>query len=245
MKALILAAGYGVRLYPLTKKWPKPLLNIRNKPIIKYIIDTIKKIGEIDKIYVVTNKKFFSKFKKWNDKFHYKVPIEIINDGTTKNENRLGAIGDIKYVVDKKGIDDDLLIIGGDNLFQFNLRPCINLANKFNSFVIGIYDIKKKEQATRFGVVTIDKKSFRIKSFEEKPARPKSTYIATCAYVFPKDKLYLVTKYINERNNLDAPGHYISWLVKNKFDIYACLFKGKWFDIGQKETLRMARKKFE
>ncbi len=244
MKALILAAGYGVRLYPLTKKWPKPLLRVKRKPIIDYIIRQIADIKEIDEIYVITNKKFYGLFNAWNKRFKSWQKISIISDATTTNENRLGAIGDIKFAINKKRVHDDLLIIGGDNLFKFNLRPFVDLATRDRAFALGIYNIKNKKDAGRFGVVTIDKKSLRLKTFEEKPAKPKSTYIAMCAYVFPKDKLGLIDKYIKEKNNLDAPGHYISWIVKNRHKIYGHVFSGRWFDIGQKETLKLAQKKF-
>lgn len=242
MKALIMGAGYAVRLYPLTKDKAKPLLPVAQKPIIEYIIEKLEVFSEIDRIYVVTNNKFYNQFKEWAENFSYHKPIEIINDGTLSNEDRLGAIGDIHYVVSTKNVTDDLIIIAGDNLFDFDLGK---LKEYFVSkkLVICAYDVKDKELAKKYGIVSIDSKG-RVISFVEKPAVPPSTFAALGIYLFKHDAVDLFEQYVSEGNNRDAPGYFIQWAYQ-RTDVYAYPFQGTWYDIGDLASYEQANKVYE
>jgi glucose-1-phosphate thymidylyltransferase len=237
MKALVLAAGYGTRLYPLTKDYPKPLLPVRNVPIINYIIKQLEKIEEVDKIIIVCNDRFFEKFKSWKRKYHFEKEIKILNDKTTSNTDRKGAIGDTIFAIDDLNLQEDLLVVGGDNLNSLNLNRFINFARTRNACCIALYDIKDREKATRFGVVKVDR-NFRIKQFQEKPSNPASTLIATCIYYFPKESLSLLFAYeAAAAGRHDATGLYINWLSQ-KIPVYGFRFVGKWFDIGHLDTYK-------
>lgn len=244
MKALILAAGYATRLYPLTKKYPKPLLEVKNKPIVDYIIDKLSPVKLIDEIIVVTNSKFIGKFEEWRLKAKEPNKITLVDDCTKSNTDRLGAMGDISFVLNKRNIKDDLLIIGGDNLFSGRLKAFVDFALKNKpSATIGVYKLKKIKDASKYGVVGIDKRN-RVIEFEEKPKDPKSPLVAMCLYFIPKKHLNLVKKYLKIRaTKSDATGKYIDWL-KNKEDIFCFIFKGSWYDIGDHKYLNAAKKNF-
>jgi len=228
MKAIILAAGFGTRLYPLTENIPKALLDIKGKPLIEYIIERIPK--EIEKIYIATNEKFYMQFIWWLGKYKNKIKekIEILNDGIKTNENRLGGLGDLHLALNEKNIDDDILIILSDNYFDFDLKNFI----KNKNITLGVYEIPI-EQASKFGVVNIDDNN-KIKEFEEKPKNPKSNLISTGIYFFPKDKLYRIDEYIKQGGNKEGVGYIFPYLL-GKENIIAYKFKGKWYDIGNIE----------
>ncbi|MBU4376105.1 MAG: nucleotidyltransferase family protein [Candidatus Omnitrophica bacterium] len=235
MKALILAAGYATRLYPLTIGMPKPLLPIKDKPIINYTVEQLEKMAELDEIYVVTNHRFYKNFKTWASDYGCKKKITIVNDKTLTNEERLGAIGDIELVIKETKIDDDLVIVAGDNLFAFNLLDFVNFSRKYSpNCSVALHDINSLEEAKKFGIVTIDNDN-KILHFTEKPAKPESTLVAICVYYFPKNKLSMVSKYLEQSKHSDAPGNYISWLVK-KENVYGFTFNEEWYDIGDKHT---------
>ena len=238
MKALILAAGYGTRLYPLTLNKPKPLLEVAGKPIIEYIIEKIEKVKDIDELYIVTNNKFHTHFTNWSKNYNSKTPIKVINDMTLSDQDKLGAIGDMKFVIDKEKIDDDLLVLGGDNLFEFNLQDFINFFNEKQSNIVALYDVKDKEIAKRMSIVELDSEN-KLVSFEEKPENPKSTLIAICCYLYKKQTLPRINEYLEKGNNPDAPGYFIQWLHKND-QVYGWVFTESWFDIGSKEQLEEA-----
>lgn len=240
MKALVLAAGYAVRLAELTKNTPKPFLPINNKRIIDRIIDKIAAIREVGAIYIITNAKFFPAFVEWRKTSPHRDRVSLMNDGTTTNETRLGAIKDMELAIDKKNIDDDLLVVAGDNLFDFELMDFLRFASKRpDSISIAVYDIKDKALAGNFGVVTLvgDK---RMDRFEEKPENPGSTLISTGIYYFPKNKIPLLKKYVAiQDKKLDAPGYFMSWAVKND-RVSGFAFREDWYDIGSIESYRKA-----
>ncbi len=238
MKALILAAGYATRLYPLTEDRPKPLLSIAEKPILEYIMEKLERIKEIDAIYLVTNQKFILKFKNWFANFQMKKRIKILNDGSMCDDDKMGAIGDISFVLEKEKFDDDLLIIAGDNLFELDLSRFIQFFEEKKAPCIALYDIGNKERARKYGVVAMDENQ-RIINFEEKPTLPPSTLIATCLYLFPQKNLSLISTYLKEKRSSDAPGFYIQWLAKRE-EVYGFVFKEKWYDIGSLESLEEA-----
>ena len=245
MKALILAAGYATRLYPLTREYPKSLLPVNGSPIIDYIIDGLARVDEIEEFIVITNNKFFRQFKAWQGKHRLKKKISIVNDLTRDNATRLGAIGDMDFALDKKRIKEDLLVIGGDNLFSGCVNRFLGFARKFSGCpVIGVYDIKKRSEASKYGVIKLDK-SKRVIDFQEKPKDPKSTLVAMCLYYFPKRRLGLIKEYLNTKARRDdAMGFYIDWL-RNRVPVYGYAFSGKWFDIGDHKFYNAAKRGFK
>ena len=244
MKALILAAGYGTRLYPLVKDTPKALLEINNKPLINYIVEKLANIKELDEVFVVTNDKFLQHLEEWGKTVDsYPFSVKIVSDGTKSNDDRLGSIGDIDYVCKHCNIDDDFLVIGSDNLFDYELTGFIADALSHNESVsIGLYDIEQIEEATKFGVVALHDDG-RIESFEEKPEKPKSSLIAMCLYYFPKPTLKFLDEYLKDTGKFDRAGDYIKWITQ-KSDVYGFTFTGRWYDIGSIESFNLAQKDF-
>ena len=245
MKALILAAGYATRLYPLTKKYPKPLLEVKGRPIINYIIDKLGLISDINEIYVVTNSKFMPDFRKWAKTVKSSKKIVLVNDLTKSNQDRLGAIGDIQFVIKKKKIQENLLILGGDNLFSDALGGFLDAAKKnIAPTSLGLYKLKCRDDARRYGVVKLDKLK-RVISFKEKPEHPESSLVAMCLYYISKKYLNFINAYIQEeKRKADATGSYIAWL-KDKVDVYGYVFGGAWFDIGDYKYLNTAKETFK
>ena len=244
MKALILAAGYATRLYPLTKEYPKPLLKVGRKHLIDYIIGKLEAIDVLSEIIVITNSKFISFFRRWAKKVKTKKRITLVDDLTKGLNDRRGAIGDIYFALIKKKIKDNLLVIGGDNLFDADLDKFMDFAvGKGAKPVIGVYDIKKKEKAAGYGVIGMDKEN-RVVDFKEKPLKPKSSLIAMCLYYFPKEKLNLINEYMRKTKKHDATGFYIDWL-RQRESVFGYVFKGRWYDIGDPKVYREARQKFK
>jgi len=244
MKAIILAAGYARRLYPLTKEFPKPLLCVERRPIIEYIIDKLKDLDEIEEIIVVTNSKFIAKFRAWAKGQKINKRLTLVDDLTKDLDDRRGAIGDMSFAINKKRLKDDLLVIGGDNLFDGRLEGFLSFtSSKGNSPVIGAFNIRDRGQARKYGVVKLDKKN-RVVDFQEKPKFPKSTLVAMCVYYFPKSKLSLIREYLTSRaGKCDATGFYIDWLRK-RIPVYGFVFEGHWYDIGSYKFYNKARQQF-
>jgi len=238
IKAIILCAGYATRLYPLTMNKPKPLLYVGGKPIIEYIIGRLDGIGSLDAIYVVTNDKFSSHFNEWKKGLRHPKEIVIVNDGTLSNEDRLGAIGDIHFVIERERIDDDVLVIGGDNLFEFSLLHLHGFFLKKKRSVVALYDVKDRKLASQYGIVSLDS-SHRIIDFQEKPAKPKSTLASTACYIFSKDDITELGKCIREHRKPDNLGDFIKYLSSHR-EVYGFAFTERWFDIGSHEQLREA-----
>jgi glucose-1-phosphate thymidylyltransferase len=243
MKVLILAAGYGTRLYALVKDKPKALLEVNDKPLIQYILEKIENMQDLNEVILVTNNKFYSIFQEWSKGTSFSCNIRIVNDQTTTPDDRLGSIGDIDYILKQEDVNDDLLVIGSDNLFDFNLDEYTVFAREKSPAVsIGLYDIHNLEEAKLFGVVGLDDNK-KITSFEEKPEQPKSTLIAMCFYFLPKESLNLVGNYLQEVKKSDTAGDYIRWLHQ-KNEVYGFKFSGKWYDIGSVEAYKEAQEKF-
>ncbi|MCH8003564.1 MAG: nucleotidyltransferase family protein [Nanoarchaeota archaeon] len=241
MDALILAAGYGTRLHPLTENTPKPLLKVAGKLIIEHIINKLGELDVINQIYIVTNDKFEQNFKEWLKNFDAKKSIEIINDNTKSNEDRLGALGDINYAIKTKNIENDIIVIAGDNLFELSLKEVVDIFKRTNHNVIVLYDVKDSELAKNYGVVDI--RDNIVVNFEEKPSNPKSTLVSTGIYLFPKKTLSLIKKYIDQGNSPDKSGSFIEWLHKRE-GVYAYVTDKKWYDVGSFEQLERAKKHF-
>ena len=244
MKSVILCAGYATRLYPLTREFPKPLLTVRQKPIINYILDKLEKIENIDEIIVITNSKFISRFRNWTKTLRCKKHIVLVDDLTIEESDKRGAIGDMEFAIEAKRIKDDLLVIGGDNLFDGGIDEFLSFAkNNKPKPVIGVYNIKNICQARKYGVVRLNKNK-QIVDFMEKPKRPKSKLVAMCLYYFPRQNLKLIREYLSHRGEKrDATGFYIDWLRK-RVKVYGFIFAGRWYDIGEHRFLNEAKERF-
>lgn len=244
MKVLLLAAGYATRLYPLTLNTPKPLLIVAGKPVLEYIFGLIEPLKEVDEVFIVTNQKFFPDFEKWRNTFSSSKKITVVDDGTASNETRLGATGDIEFVIEKKHIKDDLVVLAGDNLFKADLMLFVNFCiSKRPSVTLGLYDVKDLLLAKNYGIVSIDENN-RVIDFKEKPLVPASTLAAMCLYFFPKEKLGIMKEYLKEPTAKDAPGYFLEWLYKREA-LFGYVFRDKlWFDIGDKKSLDEADAEF-
>jgi len=243
MKALILAAGYGTRLASVIKDTPKPLIPVGNRPLIDYVVEQLADIKPLSEIVVVSNNKFTPYFQKWAGALGGRLPIRVVNDGTNTPEERLGSVGDIRFVWQKESSLQDWLIIGGDNLFDGDLSQFIDFAiSKSPAVSIGVYDIKDIRAAAKFGVLAIDANQ-KVVSFQEKPPNPASSLITMCLYYFPKQTLGYLGEYLSESKAVDAAGSYIQWLSEKK-NVYGFQFSGKWYDIGSIESLEEARAHF-
>jgi glucose-1-phosphate thymidylyltransferase len=243
MTIIVLAAGYAVRLQPLTLNTPKPLLTIGGRTIMDRIMDKIEGAGCCGPVYIVSNARFSGKFADWAKASPAKERIKVIDDGTTTNENRLGAIRDLDLVIEGSSINDDVLVVAGDNLFEFDLKKFLDFAKARKDGVsIAAYDIGDNALAKNFGVVKVDEAG-KVTDFEEKPPAPKSTLVSTGEYYFPKNKLSFIKEYVKMQDKLDAPGYYIGWLARHD-KVYGFRFLEDWFDIGSIESYRKADKKY-
>ncbi len=243
MKALILAAGYGTRLASVIKDTPKPLIPVGKRPLIDYVVDRLSNVKSLTEIVVVSNNRFTPDFQKWSTSRSGKLPIRVVNDGTNTPEERLGSVGDIRFVWQKESALHDWLIVGGDNLFDGDLSVFVDFAiTKSPAITIGVYDIKDIQAATRFGVSALDADR-KVISFQEKPKNPASSLITMCLYYFPKQTLGFLAEYLSESKVVDAAGSYIQWLSEMKI-VYGFQFFGKWYDIGSIESLEEARAHF-
>ena len=239
MKAIILAGGFARRLWPLTKNKAKPLLEVGGKPIIAHLLDKIEKVDEIEEVFISTNSRFEEQFKSFIKGFSAKKKLKLVIEPASGENEKLGSIGGLNYLINKEKINDDVIIIGGDNLFEFDINELIRFYNKKKQLVVGVYDIKDKALASEFGVVSIDEDK-KIINFEEKPAKPKTTLISTAVYIYPRKVLRLVKEYLEQGNCPDKAGSFLAWLHK-KMEVFAFVFSERWFDIGSLEALEQAR----
>ncbi|HEY3760275.1 MAG TPA: nucleotidyltransferase family protein [Verrucomicrobiae bacterium] len=245
MKVIILAAGYATRLYPLTLTQPKPLLPVAGKPMVEHVLDNLASISEIDRVYVVTNAKFAGHFQKWSEGYRVtksKFDFTVVNDGSTDDNNKLGAIGDMHYVIKTQNVDDDLIVVAGDNLFSNKLDDFGKFIRQKNAPVLALYDVGDLEQIKKYNSITVDGEG-RITFFEEKPKAPTSTLTGIALYYYPKSALPLIQRYIAEGNNPDQPGRLVQWLYP-RTAFYTWRVPGLWYDIGSRETLEEANKIF-
>jgi glucose-1-phosphate thymidylyltransferase len=242
MKCILLAAGYATRLYPLTKDRPKSLLPIGNSTILEFIIRKIEQVDDVEQIYIVTNERFVEQFQKWAAQYSSIKKITVLNDGTTTNENRLGAIADLAMVLEHEKIDEDILVLAGDNLFDFALEDFVKFFNNVGHDCITAHELTDCKVLQRTGVVEIDNRQCII-SFEEKPQQPKSNLAVPPFYIYQRATLPLIKQYLKAGNNPDAPGNFIPWLLTQK-DVYAYRFNGNRYDIGTLESYEEVCKLF-
>jgi len=245
MKVIILAAGYATRLYPLTLTRPKPLLPVAGKPMIEYVLDSLAPIGGIDRIYVVTNAKFAGQFQQWSEDYRStkaKLNFTVVNDGSTDDTNKLGAIGDMHFVLKTQNVDDDIIVVAGDNLFSDKLEGFGKHGREKSAPVLALYDVGNLEEIRKYNSITLDGDG-RITFFEEKPKKPTSTLTGIALYYYPRATLPLIHQYVAEKNNPDQPGRLVQWLYR-RMPVYTWKVPGIWYDIGSKETLEEANRIF-
>jgi glucose-1-phosphate thymidylyltransferase len=231
MKALVLAAGYGTRLHPLTTQTAKPLLPLGGKAIVEYLVEQLDGIAEIDRIDIVTNDRFAAAFERWARRAQGATPIAVVNDGTSSNEERLGAIGAMHYAVTSRGIDEALLVVGGDQAYTFDFGEFVRFFHGHGSSV-ALHRIRDPEAIKRYSEVRLDGRG-RIVEFREKPAVPRYELCATCLYLYTPADVGRIGEYLESGGNRDAPGYYVGWL-HTRTDVYGYEFGGAWFDIGDR-----------
>lgn len=260
MKVILLCGGYATRLYPLTENHPKPLLSVAGRPILEWILDRVKELHNIEGVYVVTNHRFTPQFSEWAASRRHPegqgpegstgilrfaqddIEVEIIDDQTTTNENRLGAIGDLAFVLREKKIgQEDLLVIAGDNFFDFSLDEFVRKAmTRGKAASLVAVDIHDRKLAKQYGILRTDENG-RVLEFLEKPSQPPTTLASCGIYWLPAAARVMLDTYLASGHNFDQPGHYMRWLAE-KNALFAVPLKGHWLDIGDRESYEKANK---
>ena len=236
MKAIILAGGYATRLRPLTDDLSKCLLPVGGRPMVDWILDRVREVDEIDEVHVVTNSRFARDFEHWA---MFKDGVTVHDDRTSSNEDRLGAIGDVAFTLEQAAIDDDVIVIAGDNLFDYDLQDYVDFwRGKGVASAVAVRDVGDLRLASQYGVVALDGDD-RVVEFVEKPENPTSTLCATATYVYHREHVPLVRRYLAEGNPPDQSGSFFEWL-RSREPVYGFWFTGIWLDIGDKEQLLAA-----
>ena len=237
MKCIVLAAGYATRLYPLTENFPKPLLDVQGKSILEWLIEDIETISQIDEVIVVSNHKFYHQFLLWKNSLNTRLTITLIDDGSTENENRLGAVRDIAFAIEKCNIEDDILVMAGDNLLDFSVNGFVDFYNEKKASCIMRHYEPSIEKLRRTGVVTVNEKS-KVLQMQEKPEKPQSNWAVPPFYIYPRNVLKCILEGIASKScDTDAPGCFIAWFSQ-KEDVYAYPMPGKRYDIGDMESYK-------
>lgn len=238
MKLLVLAAGYATRLYPLTLDRPKALLEVGGRPMLDRVLESLASV-EPDTTYVVTNAKFAAHFREWAA---VRADVDVLDDGTTSDEDKLGAIGDIAFALEERQVDDDLVVVAGDNLFSGDLSGFGRLARERRVPLLAVYDVGDLAEMPKYNAIEVDGEG-RIVYFEEKPASPTSTLTGIALYHYPRETLPLIRRYVAEGNNPDQPGRLVEWLYP-RTPVYTWRVPGAWYDVGSRETLEEADRLF-
>lgn len=241
MKCLILAAGYATRLYPLTENFPKPLLTVGDKTILDWLIDDIDSANAVDEYVVISNHKYAPHFEKWAKDKSQK--ITIVDDGTSSNETRLGAVKDIQFAIDVLNLNDELLVIAGDNVLDFSLTKFIAYTQEKKTSCVMRYFEADEKRLTKCGVVTINEHD-QIVNMMEKPAHPESNWCCPPFYYYTREDAKLIQKGIDSGCGTDAPGSYIAWLC-TQVPVHAMEMPGQRYDIGNLESYEQVQKNYK
>ena len=240
MKCVVLAAGYATRLYPLTENFPKPLLKVGDKTILDWLLDDIAQTGLADRYIVVSNHKFAPQFEAWAA--DHPLPISIVDDGTETNETRLGAVRDIQLAVERLHLNDDLLVIAGDNVLDFSLAHFLRYAREKNTSCAMRYDEKDPARLRKCGVAEVDGQD-RLLSLEEKPAQPKSHWCTPPFYFYTAADAQKIPAALADGCGADAPGSLVSWMCRHT-PMHSMEMPGRRFDIGSLETYRQVQETY-
>jgi glucose-1-phosphate thymidylyltransferase len=234
VNCVVLAAGYATRLRPLTDNTPKHLLPVGGRPMLDWVLDRVGELDEVDSIHLVTNSRFAPEFARWAE------PRGIIvhDDGTTSNEDRLGAVGDLRLAIEAAGLEkDELIVLAGDNLFELSLPHFVSWwrEKRQPASAVPLHDVGNLELATHYGIADTDAQD-RIVRFIEKPSDPPSTLVSTLIYVFAPEHVKLVATYLDDGQSPDNAGSFLGWLAARE-PVYGYRFDGSWFDIGNHDQL--------
>lgn len=240
MKCLILAAGYATRLYPLTENFPKPLLKVGEKTILDWLLDDIDASGAVDEYVVISNHKFARHFDDWAKTKPYK--INVVDDGTETNETRLGAVKDIQFAIEKLGIDDDMLVIAGDNVLDFSLTKFVKYCKEKKTSCVMRYYEPSEKKLLKCGVLTIDDSDL-ITEMTEKSPTPATHWCCPPFYYYTKEDAKRIQSGIDSGCGTDAPGSYIAWLCKQT-KVHAMEMPGSRYDIGNLESYEQVQKDY-
>lgn len=230
MKNIMLAAGYATRLYPLTENFPKPLLPVCNKPIINWLLDDIDALPEITEHYIISNHKFVKHFEEWKAKQSYTKPIVILDDGSTDNEHRLGAVRDILFAVEHMEMPEEALVVAGDNLVDFSFGEFLSFAREKKTACVMCHEENDLQKQQKTAIITRDFNGL-ITSYEEKPKSPKGNLAIPPFYYYRLQDLQRIEEAIQDGCNVDAPGNLAAWL-SSKTPMHAWMMSGKRYDIG-------------
>lgn len=241
MKCVILAAGYATRLYPLTENFPKPLLKVGEKTILDWLVDDIETSGEIDEYIVISNHKYAEHFTAWAGE--KAVKITVVDDGTSTNETRLGAVADIKFAIDALGLDCDMLVIAGDNVLDFSLTRFIAYARKKGESAIMRYYEPDTKRLLKSGVVAFDDTD-RVTKMTEKSPEPMTNWCTPPFYYYTREAASLIGEAIESGCGIDAPGSFIAWLCE-RLPVYAMEMPGKRYDIGNLESYENVKREYK
>ena len=242
MKTLILAAGYATRLYPLTKNFPKPLLEVGGTTILDRLIERLDDIESVDQHIVVTNATFHQHFEDWKAKSNYKKEIVILNDGTTSNDNRLGAVKDILFAIEQLAIQEDLLVLAGDNVVTFSFADFVKYAQEKGTSCISCHEEPSKAALQKTGVLEADE-DMRARVLHEKPENPPSHWAVPPFYYYKSSDLPLIKTALDHGCGFDAPGNLAAWLCKET-PVYAWPINGARYDIGDMAAYEHAQEVF-
>lgn len=246
MKNIVIAAGYATRLYPLTENFPKPLLKIGERSILDRILDDVDGIEDIDEHIIVTNHKFAEIFNNWVSERKQKPgtkPIRIIDDGTTDNENRLGAVKDLLLAIDEFDINDDIMVLAADNVLDFSFQGFVNFFKQKNTSVIMCHHEPELYKLQRTGVIAVDE-DMKVLEMQEKPEHPVSNWAVPPFYIYKKNDLPLIRDCLNHGCGFDAPGNLAHYLV-NATTIHAWIMPGSRYDIGSLDSYKEAQILFQ
>jgi glucose-1-phosphate thymidylyltransferase len=233
---LVLAAGYATRLRPLTDTVAKPLLPLAGRPMLEYLYDKIAAVPDFDELHVVTNSRFAKDFRAWAASGDRPLPVVVHDDGTSTNEDRLGAIGDIQFVIERAGLaGEDLLVMAGDNLFEFDLAELVSFWRSKDGSAVCVHDVDDRELMRQYSMVELDDDD-RVTYLVEKPDEPTTTLAAIAVYLYRADHAALIAGYLAEGHSPDQPGRFVVWLYP-RVPVYAYRFPGQWLDIGDREQL--------
>ncbi|GAA0461756.1 NDP-sugar synthase [Halococcus dombrowskii] len=231
MDAIVLAGGYATRLWPITKHRPKMFLPVGGADVIDRIFDELETDDRIEDVYVSTNERFAPEFERHIAESEFTKPRLSVEE-TTDEDEKFGVVGALAQLVEREDIDDDLLVIAGDNLISFSLSDFVDEFESRGAPTIAAYDVGSKERASSYGLVELD--GDQVVDFQEKPDEPNSTLVSIACYAFPAEALAF-DEYLAGDNNPDEPGWFIQWLQATRA-VYAYTFDGAWFDIGTPES---------
>lgn len=236
MICAILAAGYATRLYPLTENFPKPLIKVGEKTILDWLVSDVDASCEVSQFVVITNHRYFRHFADWAGSARYSATVTLLDDGSTDNENRLGAVRDIQFAVEEAGIDDDLMVLAGDNVLDFSLKSFVEYFQARGDSCIMRYHEPDASRISRSAAVDVDVEDVVLR-MEEKPAEPFSSWCVPPFYIYARRDLPLVKAAIEAGCSLDSPGNLAAYMA-GMTRLRAMEMPGKRYDIGSMESYR-------